>query len=38
MPFALAYGADVVLPIEVDIPTLKISMKGLITDDDHKIA
>ena len=36
-PFALVYGADVV-PIEVKIPTLRISMKGLITDDDHRIA
>ena len=37
-PFALVYGADVVLPIEVEIPTLQISMKGLITDDDYRIS
>ena len=37
-PFALVYGVDVVLPIEVEIPTLRISMKGLITDDDYKIS
>ena len=37
-PFALVYGADVVLPIEVEIPTLRISMKGLITDDDYRIS
>ena len=37
-PFALVYGADVVLPIEVDIPNLKISMKGLIIDDDYQIS
>ena len=37
-PFALVYGADAVLPIEVEIPTLRISMKGLITDDDYRIS
>ena len=38
MPFALVCGVDDVLPIEVEIPTLKISMKGLITDDDYRIS
>ncbi len=38
IPFALVYGADVVLPIEVEIPTLRISIKGLITNDDYKIS
>jgi hypothetical protein len=37
-PFALVYGVDVVLPIEVKIPTLRISIKGIITNDDHRIA
>ena len=37
-PFALVYGADVVLPIEVEIPTLRISMKGIITNDDYIIS
>ena len=37
-PFDLVYGADVVLPIKVEIPTLRISMKGLITDDDYRTA
>ena len=37
-PFALVYGADVVLPIEVEIPTLRIFMKCLITDKDYKIS
>ena len=37
-PFSLVYEVDVVLPIEVKIPTLRISMKGLITDEDYKIA
>ena len=37
-PFDFFYGVDVVLPIEVKIPTLRISMKGLITNDDYRIA
>ena len=37
-PFALVYGVDVVLHIEVEIPTLRISMKGLITDEDYRIS
>ena len=37
-PFSLVYGADVVLPIEVEIPTLRISMKGLITNEDYRIS
>ena len=37
-PFALVYGADAMLPIEVEIPTLRISMKGLIIDDDYRIS
>ena len=32
------YGVDAMLLIEVKIPTLRISMKGLITDDDYRIA
>ena len=37
-PFALVYGVDAMLPIKVEIPTLRISMKGLIIDDDYRIS
>lgn len=36
-PFFLVYGVDVVLPIEVKIPTLWVSLKGHIIDDDYRI-
>ena len=36
--FALVYGANFVLPIDVEIPTLRISMKGLNTDNDYRIS
>ena len=38
MPFALVYGADVVLPVDIEIPTLGISMKGLVIDNDYIIS
>ena len=38
MPFSLVYRVDVVLPIEVGIPTLRISLKGLNTNDDYRIS
>ena len=38
IPFSLVNGVDVVLPIEVEIPTLRISMKRLITDEDYKVS
>ena len=38
MPFSLVYGVNTILPIEVEIPTLRISMKGLTTNDDYRIS
>ena len=34
-PFSLTYGALVVLPLEVEIPSLKVSFKGLVTYEDY---
>ena len=34
-PFSLTYGAKAVLPLEVDIPSLRVSLKGLVTDEDN---
>ena len=31
-PFALTYGVEAVLPLEVEIPSLKVSLKGLVTN------
>ena len=31
-PFSLTYGAEVVLHLEVEIPSLGVSLKGLGTD------
>ena len=35
-PFALTYGAEAVLPLEVEIPSLRVSLKGLIIDEDYR--
>ena len=34
-PFSLTYGAEVVLPLEVEIPSLRVSLKGLVTNEDY---
>ena len=34
-PFALTYGTKVVLPLQVEIPPLRVSLKGLVIDEDY---
>ena len=34
-PFSLTYGVEVVLPLEVEIPSLRVSLKGLVIDEDY---
>ena len=34
-PFSITYGAEVVLPLEVEIPLLRVSLKGLVTYEDY---
>ena len=34
-PFAFTYGAEAVLPLEVEIPLLRVSLKGLVTYEDY---
>ena len=35
-PFSLLYVFEVLLPLEVEIPSLRVSLHGLITDEDHR--
>ena len=37
-PYALVYGSEVFFPIEVEIPSLRIRMHGLVTDDDYRVS
>ena len=34
-PFALTYGVEVIILLEVEIPSLRVSLKGLVTDEDY---
>ena len=36
-PFSLVYGFKVVLLLEVKIPSLRVSLHGLIIDEDHRV-
>lgn len=35
-PFSLVYGSKVVLAIEVEIPSFRVCLQGLVTDEDYK--
>ena len=35
-PFSLVYGFEAVLPLEVEIPSLQVYLRGLIIDEDHR--
>ena len=37
-PYSLIYGAEAVLPIEVELPSLRISLRGQISNDDYRVA
>ena len=37
-PYSLVYGAKEVLPIEVEIPSLHISLRGKILDEEYRVA
>ena len=37
-PYSLVYGAKVVLPIEVELPSLHISLQGKISDEEYRVA
>lgn len=37
-PYSLVYGAKVILPIEVDLPSLRVWLCNLISDEDYKIS
>lgn len=37
-PYSLVYSAEAVLPIEVELPSLCISLRGQISDEDYWVA
>lgn len=37
-PYSLVYGTKAILPIEVELPSLRISLKNVISNEDHRVA
>lgn len=37
-PFSLVDGSEAILPIEVEIPSLRVSLKGLILDEEQRVS
>lgn len=37
-PFSLTYGEEVIVPLELKIPSLPVSLDGLILDEDRRKA
>jgi hypothetical protein len=37
-PFSLVYGFEAVLPIKIELPSLKISLKNLMSEEEYRVA
>ncbi|GLJ30929.1 hypothetical protein SUGI_0616100 [Cryptomeria japonica] len=37
-PYSLVYGAEAILPLEVEIPSLRVSLQHLIDDATHRVS
>lgn len=37
-PYALVYGLDSILPIELELPSLRVSLKGIILEEDYRVS
>lgn len=35
-PYNLVYGADAIMPLELEIPSLRVSLKGIVDDDSYR--
>ena len=36
--FSLVYGSEAILPIEIELPSLRVSLKNLISEEDYRVA
>ena len=34
-PFSLVYGSEAILPIEIELPSLRVSLKNLISEEEY---
>lgn len=37
-PYSLVYGAEAILPLEVEIPSLRVSLQHLIDGEMHRVS
>ncbi|GLJ52311.1 hypothetical protein SUGI_1112680 [Cryptomeria japonica] len=37
-PYSLVYRSEAILPIEVELPSLKVCLKNIISDEDYRVA
>ena len=37
-PFSLVYGSEAILPIEIELPSLRVSLKNLISEEEYRVA
>lgn len=37
-PFSLVYGSEAILPIEIELPSLRVSLQNLISDEEYRVA
>lgn len=37
-PYSLVYGTEAILPIEIEIPSLRVSLQNIISEEDYRVA
>ena len=37
-PFSLVYGSESILPIKIELPSLRVSLKNLISEEEYRVA
>eukprot|EP01018_Ginkgo_biloba_P027629 Gb_18271 [translate_table: standard] len=38
MPYSLVFGAEAILPVEIELPSLRVFLRDLIDDEDCRVA
>eukprot|EP01018_Ginkgo_biloba_P006039 Gb_41354 [translate_table: standard] len=38
MPYSLVFRVEVILPVEIELPSLRISLRDLIDDEKYRVA
>ena len=37
-PYSLVYGVEAILPIEIEIPSLRVSLQGIVDDENYRVS